>query len=202
MKQWQVSFSWSVFAALLSCIKTSQNIIAFVHAILDSFCPDTKTIPDRAGLSFCLHIRNSDLAQFISFLWYCIMNSLSELGFRINSITTGLLDCLSWIPDFKAQDCGLHSQLYTEVYKVFLYDTFTRVRKGSVKFDFTWRKWVVKLRKWELYASFTPPLRSLKFLFSCGVSARFLKRSEAAPCRSLKWRVTYQIGVHAHLPLP
>ena len=41
------------------------------------------------------------------------------------------------------------------------------MRKGSVKFDYTWRKWVVKLRKWELYASFKPPLRSLKFLFSC-----------------------------------
>ena len=51
--------------------------------------------------------------------------------------------------------------------KVYLYDTFTHVRKGGVKFDLTWRKWVVKLRKWELNASFTPPLRSLKFLFSC-----------------------------------
>ena len=82
------------------------------------------------------------------------MNSLSELGFRINPITSGRLDCFSWIPDFKAQDSGLHNQLYAER-KVFLYDTFTHVRKGSVKFDFPWRKWVVKLRKWELYASFT-----------------------------------------------
>ena len=129
------------------------------------------------------------------------MHSLSELGFRINPIASGLLDCLSWIANFKAQDSGLHNQLYAER-KAFLYDTFTNVCKGSVKFDFTWRKWVVKLRKWELYASFTPPLRSLKFLFSCGVSARFLKRSEAAPCRSLKWRVTYQIGVHATYPSP
>ena len=48
-------------------------------------------------------------------------------------------------------------QLYAEL-KVFLY--------GSVKFDFTWLKWVVKLPKWELYTSFTPPFRSLKCLFS------------------------------------
>ena len=54
---------------------------------------------------------------------------------------------------------------------MFLYNTFTHVRKGSVNFDLTWRKWVVKLRKWGLYASFTPPLRSLKFLFSCCVTS-------------------------------
>ena len=52
-----------------------------------------------------------------------------------------------------------------------LYNTFTHVRKGSVNFDLTWRKWVVKLRKWGLYASFTPPLRSLTFLFSCCVAS-------------------------------
>ena len=43
---------------------------------------------------------------------------------------------------FKAH---LH-QLYAELNRS-LYDTFKHVRKGSVKFDFTWRKWVVKLRK-------------------------------------------------------
>ena len=68
---------------------------------------------------------------------------------------------------------SLH-QLYAEL-TVFLYNTFTHVRKGSVNFDLTWRKWVVKLRKWGLYASFTPPLRSLKFLFSCCVTS--LKRA-------------------------
>ena len=48
-------------------------------------------------------------------------------------------------------------QLYAEL-KVFLY--------SSVKFDFTWLKWVVKLRKWELYTSFMPAFHSLKCLFS------------------------------------
>ena len=28
------------------------------------------------------------------------------------------------------------------------------------------------------------------------ISAQFLQRSETAPCPSLKWRVTYRIGVH------
>ena len=45
-------------------------------------------------------------------------------------------------------------QLYAEL-TVFLYNTFTHVRKGSVNFDLTWRKWVVKLRKWGLYATIT-----------------------------------------------
>ena len=79
-----------------------------------------------------------------------------------------LYACLSVY--FKAY---LH-QLYAEL-TVFLYNTFTHVRKGSVNFDLTWRKCVVKLRKWGLCASFTPPLRSLTFLFSCWVTS--LKRA-------------------------
>ena len=42
---------------------------------------------------------------------------------------------------FKAH---LH-QLYAE-FKVFLYDTLTHVRKGSVKVDFTWRKFEENLK--------------------------------------------------------
>ena len=60
-------------------------------------------------------------------------------------------------------------QLYAEL-TVFLYNAFTHVRKGSVNFDLTWRKLVEKLRKWGLYANFTAPLRSLKFVFSCCVT--------------------------------
>ena len=45
-------------------------------------------------------------------------------------------------------------QLYAGL-KLSLYDTLTHTRKGKVKFGFTWLKCVVKLRKWELYATIT-----------------------------------------------
>ena len=49
-------------------------------------------------------------------------------------------------------------QLYAGL-KMSLYDTLTHMRKGKVKFGFTWLKCVVTLHKRELYASYTPPLR-------------------------------------------
>ena len=50
---------------------------------------------------------------------------------------------------------------------MFLYDTLKHMRQGKVKFGFMWRKWVLKLVAANFTPRFTPPLRSLKFAFSC-----------------------------------